>query len=69
MSGIKADLIPAPVGPVGPLAEQLPHKAHMRQSGRRRGLLVPDSVMDYRFVRTYPAKTGVKSSQSGNSSQ
>jgi hypothetical protein len=67
MSGIKADLIPAPA-PVGPLAEQLPHKAHMRQSGRRRGLLVPDSVMDYRFVRLYPAKTGVKSSQSGNSS-
>ena len=30
--------------------------------------MVPDNVKDYRFVRDYPAKTGVKSSQSGNSS-
>jgi hypothetical protein len=28
----------------------------------------PDNVMDHRFVRDQPAKTGVKSSQSGNSS-
>jgi hypothetical protein len=30
--------------------------------------MVLDSVSDYRFVKVYPAKTGVKSSQSGNSS-
>jgi hypothetical protein len=28
--------------------------------------MAPDIVMDYRFVRDYPAKTGVKSSRSGN---
>jgi hypothetical protein len=31
--------------------------------------MVPDNVKDYRFVRDHLAKTGVKSSQSGNSSQ
>jgi hypothetical protein len=30
--------------------------------------MVLDNVKDYRFVRIYPAKTGVNSSQSGNSS-
>jgi hypothetical protein len=30
--------------------------------------VVLDSVIDYRFVRDDPAKTGVKSSRSGNSS-
>ena len=30
--------------------------------------LALDNVMDYRFVKDHPAKTGVKSSQSGNSS-
>jgi hypothetical protein len=28
----------------------------------------PDNVKDYRFVSDYPAKTGVKSSQSGKPS-
>jgi hypothetical protein len=30
--------------------------------------VVLDSVKDHRIVSDYPAKTGVKSSQSGNSS-
>jgi hypothetical protein len=30
--------------------------------------MVLDNVKDYRFVRDHPARTGVKSSQSGNSS-
>src|ERR1700733_4664655 len=47
-----------------------PHPANAsRQSGATTKFAEePKSVKDYRFVRGYPAKTGVKSSQSGNSS-
>ena len=34
-----------------------------------RRIVEPDNVKVYRFVKDYPAKTGVKSSQSGKPSQ